>query len=56
MNNNKTTIDNLICVLVNSIQQQENAKVCTTNPYELGVLDGSRATMIDILYLLGVEL
>lgn len=56
MNNNKTTIDNLICVLVNSIKQQDESQVITTSQYELGVLDGSRATMIDILYLLGVEL
>lgn len=56
MVNNKATIDSLICVLINSIQQQENAKVCTNSPYELGVLDGSRDVMIDILNLLGVEL
>lgn len=54
MINNKATIDSLICVLINSIKQQENAKVCTNSPYELGVLDGSRDVMIDILNLLGV--
>ena len=55
MENNKADIDNLICVLINSIQQQENSIVCTTNSYELGVLDGSHDAMIDVLNFLKVE-
>lgn len=51
---NKEVIDNLVSVLVNSIAVQESNQVNTNSLYDLGVLDGSHDTMIDVLNLLGV--